>query len=63
MSDSESQVPGMVMHSWAKIKKDDNIGDYQAHLTPDMAGDWSVDLSYQGPGDLRKLTVPVNVKQ
>ena len=63
MSDSESQVPGMVMHSWAKKKKDDNIGDYQAHLTPDMAGDWSVDLSYQGPQGPAKLTVPVNVKQ
>jgi len=56
-------MPGMVMHSGAKIKKDDKIGDYQAHLTPDMAGDWSVDLSYQGPQGPAKLTVPVNVKQ
>jgi len=56
-------MPGMVMHSGAKIKKDDKIGDYRAHLTPDMAGDWSVDLSYQGPQGPAKLTVPVNVKQ
>jgi hypothetical protein len=56
-------MPGMVMHSGAKIKKDDKIGDYQAHLTPDMAGDWSVDLSYQGPQGPAKLTVPLNVKQ
>jgi hypothetical protein len=39
------------------------MGDYKAHLTPDMAGDWSVDLSYQGPKGPAKLKVPVNVKQ
>jgi hypothetical protein len=56
-------MPGMVMHSGARIKKDEKIGDYQAHLTPDMAGDWSADLSYKGPQGPAKLTVPVNVKQ
>jgi hypothetical protein len=56
-------MPGMVMHSGANINKDDGMGDYQAHLTPDMAGDWSVDLSYQGPKGPAKLKVPVNVKQ
>ena len=56
-------MPGMVMHSGAKINKDDGMGDYKAHLTPDMAGDWSVDLSYQGPQGPAKLKVPVNVKQ
>jgi hypothetical protein len=56
-------MPGMEMHSGAKIKKDEKIGDYQAHLTPDMAGDWSADLSYKGPQGPAKLTVPVNVKQ
>jgi hypothetical protein len=56
-------MPGMVMHSGAKIKKDDGMGDYQAHLTPDMAGDWSVDLSYRGPQGPAKLKVPVNVTQ
>jgi hypothetical protein len=55
MSDRESQKPATVMHSGAKIKKDDNIGDYQAHLTPDMAGDWSADLSYEGPQRPAKL--------
>jgi hypothetical protein len=39
------------------------MGDYKAHLTPDMAGDWSVDLSYQGPQGPAKLKVSVNVKQ
>jgi hypothetical protein len=56
-------MPGMVMHSGAKIKKDDGMGDYKADLTADMAGDWSADLSYQGPQGPAKLKVPVNVKQ
>ena len=55
---------GMVMHSEAKImKKDNEIGDYQVHLTPDMAGDWSADLSYQGLEGPAKLAVPVNIRQ
>ena len=56
-------MPGMVMHSGANINKNDGVGDYKARLTPDMAGDWSVDLSYQGPQGPAKLKVPVNVKQ
>jgi hypothetical protein len=55
-------MPGMVMHSGAKIKND-GMGDYKAELTPDMAGDWSVDVSYQGPQGPAQLKVPVNVKQ
>ena len=55
-------MPGMVMHSGAKIMND-GMGDYKADLTPDMAGDWSVDVSYQGPQGPAKLKVPVNVKQ
>ena len=44
----------------------DYKGQYRelpGQLTPDMAGDWSVDLSYQGPQGPAKVTVPVNVKQ
>ena len=63
MSGRESQKPAMAMHSGVKNKNDDNTGDYQAHLTPDMAGDWSVDLSYKRAQGPAKLTVPVNVKQ
>jgi hypothetical protein len=55
-------MPGMEMHSGAKIKSD-GMGDYKADLMPDMAGDWSVDVSYQGPQGPAQLRVPVNVKQ
>jgi hypothetical protein len=50
-------MPGMVMHSGENINKDDGMGDYKEYLTPDMAGDWSVDLSYQGPKGPAKLKV------
>ena len=50
------------LDSLKRINKDDGMGDYKAHLTPDMAGDWSADLSYQGPQPA-KLKVPVNVKR
>jgi hypothetical protein len=55
-------MPGMVMHSGAKVMND-GMGDYKADLTPDMAGDWSVDVSYQGPQGPAKLKVPVSVSQ
>jgi YtkA-like len=58
----DMNMPGMAMHSGAKIKND-GMGDYQADLTPDMAGDWSVDVSYQGPQGPAQLRVPVNVRQ
>jgi hypothetical protein len=56
-------MPGMVMHSGAKISKERGSGNFQAHLTPDMAGDWSADLYYQGPQGPAKLTLPINVRQ
>jgi AcrB/AcrD/AcrF family/YtkA-like len=56
-------MPGMVMHSTAKMNVDPKGDTHQAHLTPDMAGDWVADLSYQGPKGPGKLTVPINVKQ
>ena len=55
-------MPGMEMHSGAKIEND-GMGDYKADFTPNMAGDWSVDVSYQGPQGPAQLKVPVNVKQ
>ena len=50
MSDREAQKPATVMG--AKIKKDDDIGDYQAYLTPDMAVGALIFL-IKGPKDPR----------
>jgi copper/silver efflux system protein len=56
-------MPGMVMHTGAQIKGANGIGDFQARVTPDMTGDWTADVSYQGPQGPASVTVPVNVKQ
>ncbi|MBV8216133.1 MAG: CusA/CzcA family heavy metal efflux RND transporter [Verrucomicrobia bacterium] len=61
--DLSMNMPGMVMHSAAKIEKQKPSGEYVAHLTPDMAGDWSADISYQGPKGLATLQLPISVKQ
>jgi hypothetical protein len=63
MSGRESQKAAIGDAFRGKNKKDDNIGDYQSYLTPDMAGNSSVDLSYKGPQGPAKLKVPVNIKQ
>jgi hypothetical protein len=53
MSGRESQKAAIGDAFRGKNKQDDNIGDYQAYLTPDMAGNWSVDLSTKGHKDPR----------
>jgi hypothetical protein len=55
MSARDSQMP---RNEGAKIKKEIRSWIYEAHLTPDMAGDWSVDLSYKGPQGTRKAYSP-----
>jgi hypothetical protein len=47
----------------AKINKRNRPGQYLAHLTPDMAGDWSADVTFQGPKWTTTLQLPANVKQ
>ena len=61
--DLSMNMPGMVMHSAAKVEKLDTPGEYVAHLTPEMAGDWTVDITYQGPAGPKTLELPINVSQ
>jgi hypothetical protein len=61
--DLSMNMPGMVMHSSAKMEKQNSPGEYLAHLTPEMAGDWNADLSYQGPQGVTTFQVPISVTQ
>jgi multidrug efflux pump subunit AcrB len=61
--DLSMNMPGMVMHSAAKINTGTRPGEYLAHLTPDMAGDWIADVTFQGPQGPTTLVLPINVKQ
>ena len=55
-------MPGMVVHTGAQIKRDSGMGDFHAQLTPNMTGDWAADVSYRVPQGPASVTVPVNVK-
>ena len=61
--DLSMNMPGMVMHSAAKVEKLDAPGEYVAHLTPEMAGDWTVDVNYQGSAGPTTLELPISVTQ
>jgi hypothetical protein len=55
-------MTGMVMHSGATVKRTDTPGRYQAEITPDMGGDWTASLSFNGPQGNSETSFTVNVK-
>lgn len=61
--DLDMNMPGMVMHSGAKIEPTGTPGEYRAEIKPDMAGDWTATLRYDGPHGSGSTSFSVNVKQ
>ncbi|MEO7297988.1 MAG: FixH family protein [Verrucomicrobiota bacterium] len=57
----DMNMPGMVMHSAGKITPTEKAGQYRAKIKPDMGGDWTAQLSYDGAGG-GKVNFSVNVK-
>src|SRR4029077_12377081 len=55
-------MAGMVMHSGATIKRADTPGRYRVEVTPDMGGDWTASLSFDGPQGHSETSFTVNVK-
>jgi copper/silver efflux system protein len=55
-------MTGMVMHSGATVKRTDTPGRYQVEITPDMGGDWTASLSFDGPQGNGEVSFTVNVK-
>jgi hypothetical protein len=55
-------MTGMVMHSGATVKRTDTPGRYRVEVTPDMAGDWTASLSFNGPRGPSETSLTVNVK-
>jgi Cu(I)/Ag(I) efflux system membrane protein CusA/SilA len=45
----DMNMPGMVMHNSATVKPTRTPGQYRASLKPDMAGDWTAKVEYDGP--------------
>jgi hypothetical protein len=62
-SDLNMNMPGMVMNSGGEVTKTSTPGVYRAKLQPQMAGDWVVKLSWQGPAGQGQVEIPVSVKQ
>jgi hypothetical protein len=58
----DMNMPGMVMHSSASISPAGGTGRYLARINPDMAGDWTAKLSYDGPRGPGDISFTVNVK-
>lgn len=57
----DMNMPGMVMHNTATVKPTGTPGQYRASLKPDMAGDWTAKLEYDGPRGKGAVTFPVTV--
>ena len=60
--DLDMNMPGMVMHTSATIQPTGTPGQYRAGIKPEMAGDWTAKLSYQGPRGNGSVSFSVNVK-
>lgn len=60
--DLDMNMPGMVMHSGATIKPTSTPGQYRAQVKPDMGGDWTATLHYEGPHGNGNASFSVNVR-
>jgi len=59
--DLDMNMPGMVMHNSASVSRSATPGQYRASIKPDMAGDWSGRLQYDGPRGTGAVTFNINV--
>ena len=55
-------MTGMVMHSGATVTRTDTPGRYRVEITPDMGGDWTANLSFEGVQGPSESSFTVNVK-
>jgi hypothetical protein len=60
--DLDMNLPGMVMHSGSTIVHAGGIGRYRARIKPDMAGDWTAQLRYDGPRGSGTVSFTMNVR-
>src|SRR5262249_22812387 len=55
-------MPGMTMHDSGKISSAGRPGQYRVRANPSMAGDWSGNLSYDGPLGHGETNISLSVK-
>jgi copper/silver efflux system protein len=56
-------MPGMVMNSGATITPTGEPGRYRARIKPDMAGDWTAKLDFDGPRGRGSVSFTATVTQ
>jgi Cu(I)/Ag(I) efflux system membrane protein CusA/SilA len=59
----DMNMPGMVMHSGSTVVPGAGVGRYRARIKPDMAGDWTAKLTYDGLRGSADIDFTVNVRQ
>ncbi len=59
----DMNMPGMVMHSGSTIAPAGKPGRYRAKVRPEMAGDWTAKLNYDGPRGRGAVSFIVGVAQ
>ncbi len=59
--DLDMNMQNMVMHSGSTITPDGTPGRYRAKIKPDMAGDWTAQLHYDGSRGSGMVSFTVNV--
>jgi YtkA-like len=62
-TDLMMNMPGMIMNPGSDVTKTGRPGVYRVKLRPQMAGDWVIKLSWQGPAGQGQVEIPVSVKQ
>jgi Cu(I)/Ag(I) efflux system membrane protein CusA/SilA len=58
----DMDMPGMAMHSGSTITPGDGPGRYRVDVKPEMGGDWTAQLHYDGPRGSGDVSFTVNVK-
>jgi hypothetical protein len=60
--DMTMNMPGMQMRDSGKIQAAGQPGQYRVRANPSMAGDWTANLSYDGPRGHGETVISLNVK-
>jgi copper/silver efflux system protein len=59
--DLDMNMPGMAMHSGSAIEPGGGIGRYRAKIKPEMVGDWTAQLHYDGAHGSGEISFEVTV--
>ena len=59
--DLDMNMPGLVMHQSAQLKRSGAVGWYRAAVKPGMSGDWTARVQFDGPRGKGEIRLPITV--